>query len=80
MGGVNTDTQEQDVATRPRTLNPTVFINRAAVRDFLLEYAREKRTHKFSRVSEETLVEISEQVRLFCIARVGRLPSKGKTI
>jgi hypothetical protein len=61
-------------------LNPTRFLCRAQVRNFLLEYARENRAHKYSRVSEDTLIEINEQVRYFLIARVRRLPSKGKTI
>jgi len=65
---------------RPRTLNPTVFINRAAVRDFLLEQAKATRAHKFDRVSADTLQELNEFVRSWCIVRVHRLPSKGKTI
>ena len=68
------------VASRPRTLNPTAFINRAAVRDFLLDQARSTRTHKFERVSSETLQMVNEAVRQYCIALVRRLPSKGKTI
>ena len=66
--------------SRPRALNPTQFINRAAVRDFLLEYARANRAHKFERVSSETLQAINEAVRQQMIAHVRRLPSKGKTI
>ncbi len=65
---------------RSRALNLTRFLCRSQIRDFLLHHARETRAHEFTRVSEETLIEINEQVRLFLIARVRRLPSKGKTI
>lgn len=70
----------QSVASKPRALNPTRFLCRSEVRDFLLAYARENRTHKFTRVSEETLTTINEQVRTLLIDRVKRLPSMGKTI
>ncbi len=70
----------EDCAARPRALNPTRFICRTEVRSFLLECAEANRSHKFSRVSEETLVEINEHVRALLIAKVRRLPSKGKTI
>lgn len=67
-------------ARRFRGLNPTRLLNRAAVREFLLEQARLTRAHEFTRVSEETLIEINEVVRSHCAAIVRRLPSAGKTI
>jgi hypothetical protein len=67
-------------AMRPRSLNPTPLINRAAVKNFLLEHAFHTRTHRFSRVSAETLRDINEAARSACLAVVRRLPSKGKTI
>lgn len=73
-------TEDQDVAARPRTLNPTAFINRAAVRDFLLEEAKRTRAHKYNRVSGETLTRINEWVRSSMVAHVRHLPSRGKTI
>lgn len=57
----------------------TPFINRSAVRRFLLERA-ESRAHKFERVSEDTLRQINELVRSWCINHVARFPSKGKTL
>jgi hypothetical protein len=65
---------------RSRTTNPTCFLNREAVRDFLLEQAAGTRHHKFERVSGETLHQVNEEVRRFMIGLVRRLPSKGKTI
>lgn len=65
---------------RNRSLNPTRFLCRSEVRNFLLEWARKNRAHKFDRVSEETLVAINEFVRGKLIEHVRRLPSKGKTI
>ncbi len=67
-------------ARATRGINPTPFINRSAVKTFLLEYAEHNRAHKFRRVSLETLRDINESVRQLMIARVRRLPSKGKTI
>lgn len=61
-------------------VNPTPFINRSQVRRFLLEYSRTHRAHKWSRVSEQTLISISEQARLACIMHVNRMPSSGKTL
>lgn len=74
------DASSRPNAMRPRTLNPTSFINRAAVRVFLLERARVERAHRFSRVSSETLRDVNEAVRAKCIAIIHGLPSKGKTI
>lgn len=65
---------------RPRSLNETRFLNRAAVREFLLEYAAQTRAHKFTRVSAETLRAVNEAARQCCVSTVKRLPSKGKTI
>lgn len=68
------------IASRPRSLNPTRFLNRAAVRDFLLETAAQSRAHKFTRVSEATLVEINARVMTKCLEIVRTMPSKGRTI
>jgi hypothetical protein len=65
---------------RPRVLNATPFINRAAVRNFLLQHAELTRAHKFPRVSAATLRIINEAVRQACVNQVRQLPSKGKTI
>ncbi len=70
----------ENSVTRLRALNPTRFLCRTEVKKFLKECARANRTHKFTEVSAQTLVEINEQVRALLVARVQRLPSKGKTI
>jgi len=79
-GPLPVEGQKREAAARLRGLNPTRFLCRSEVRKFLLQHAERTRSHRFSRVSEETLVEINEAVRQILIARVGRLPSKGKTI
>lgn len=62
-------------------INPTPFLCRSAVRELLLELAkRERPFHKFTRVSEETLITANEHLRVYLIGVVKRLPSKGKTI
>jgi len=64
-----------------KALNSMPFINRSAVRHFLLEHAKATRPHnKFTRVSEETLREIHESIRQMLMARVHRTPSKGRTM
>lgn len=78
--GVNAEIAKANGQARLRALNPTRFLCRSEVRKFLLEHARSTRTHKFDRVSEETLVAINERVRAVMIEQVHRLPSKGKTI
>ena len=64
-----------------RAINPTRLLCRQAVRELLLELARRERPfHKFTRVSEETLITANEHLRVYLIGVVKRLPSKGKTI
>ena len=61
-------------------MKTTPFLCRAQVRKFLLEQAAKTRAHKYTRVSEQTLIEINERVRQMCISKVTCLPSMGKTI
>ena len=63
-----------------KSLNPTPFLCRAHVRKFLLEQAARTRAHKYTRVSEQTMIEINEMVRRYCVHRIAALPSLGKTI
>lgn len=63
-----------------KAINPTPFINRTAVKNFLLEHAAATRAHKYQRVSLETLRDINNAVRAVMISKVRTLPSKGKTI
>lgn len=80
ISGVAGDSRELVAPkARPASLNPTRFLNRSEVREFILETAK-TRAHKFTRVSEETLVHINEVVRTACIGVVKRAPSKGKTL
>lgn len=58
----------------------TLLINREHVRKFLLDFAKQHRAHKFSRVSEETLRLANEMLRQWCIGHVNRMPSKGQTL
>jgi len=57
----------------------TRLINREAVRELALELAK-KRAHRFSRVSEDTLIQANDAVRRFLVDHVSRFPSKGKTL
>jgi hypothetical protein len=67
--------------TRASTINPTRFINAAAVRELALETAQALRPFShLDRVSESFLVDISEEVRRSVIGRIKRHPSKGHTI
>lgn len=61
-------------------VNPTPFINRAHVRQFLLEQSALMRAHRWTRVSEQTLINLSETVRRAGIAHIKSMPSKGKTL
>jgi len=64
-----------------KRVNSMPFINRSAVRNFLLEHATATWPHnKFKRVSEDTLRDIHEAVRQMLIARVHRTPSRGRTM
>lgn len=68
-------------ATKLRAVNVTPLLNRSAVRNFLLEFARSARPfNKFNRVSEETLLSVNNGVRMYCQNHVRRMPSKGRTL
>lgn len=63
------------------SVNPTRLLNRMAVRALMLEAAKEARPfHRFSRVSEATLINLNEIVRKAAIAHVKSMPSKGRTL
>ncbi len=67
-------------ARASRGPSKTPLINREHVRSFLLDLAKRQRSHKWDRVSEQTLVTINETVRAWCVAHVAKFPSKGKTL
>ncbi len=58
----------------------TPLINRQHVKTYLLDLAKSKRAHKWTRVSETTLLTINELVRAWCVHHVARMPSKGQTL
>jgi len=62
------------------SINPAPLLCQSAVRKLLLDQAAKTRAHKFTRVSGQTMIELNEVVRQWCVLRVARLPSKGKTI
>lgn len=55
-------------------------INRAYVKQWALDYANDKRFHKFSRVSEDFLNAIEAATKAAIRDRVDRAASKGKTL
>lgn len=70
-----------DTTERLGSINATRLLNRKAVKDLLLATARTVRPfHKFTRVSQDTLIMLNEAVRQAAVSHVKRLPSKGKTI
>lgn len=58
----------------------TSLINRKHVKALLLDTAKATRAHPFTRVGSDTLNDVNEVVRQFCVNKVKSLPSKGKTI
>ncbi|MDR3406345.1 MAG: hypothetical protein P4L99_27925 [Chthoniobacter sp.] len=56
------------------------LISPSHVRAYLLDIAKAKRAHKFTRVSKATLDELEADLRAKCLIRVERAPSKGQTL
>lgn len=54
-------------------------LNKKAVRRLALDLAK-RRTHKFTRVSEEFIDRIDSSVKLLVLREIESLPSKGRTI
>jgi len=77
---VVTFTASKDGRSRVRSVDPCPFLHQSEVRKFLLEQAGRTRAHKYTRVSGQTMIELNEHVRQWCITRVARLPSMGRTI
>lgn len=69
------------MSTDCKSINQTRLLNRAAVKELLLDTAKQVRPfHKFTRVSADTLVKLNEVVRAAAVSHVRSLPSAGKTI
>lgn len=56
------------------------LINQTAVRELLLQQAKLTRAHRWTRVSEQTLRDAEEALRVWVINYVRSAPSKGKTL
>ena len=50
------------------------------VKKFLLQYAKDKKAHKFTRVSQATMDQIEASCRAHCIRLVESAPSRGQTL
>ena len=50
------------------------------IRQFMLDYAKNSRAHKFTRVSQQALDAIEAATRNACINYVKAAPSKGQTL
>ena len=57
-----------------------MYINQAKCKQFLLEFAKQNRAHKFTRVSRPTLEQLDGKLRHAMITLVLAAPSKGKTL
>ena len=51
-----------------------------SVKQYLLDHASKTRHHKFTRVSEDTLMKVEAAVRSACQSIVAAAPSKGQTL
>jgi hypothetical protein len=56
------------------------FINKAACKQYLMDYADQTRHHKFSRIDSEIFDELNAVLRKHMRSIVTRNPSFGKTL
>jgi hypothetical protein len=56
------------------------FINKAACKQYLMDYADQTRHHKFSRVDSEIFNELNAVLRKHMRTIISRNPSFGKTL
>jgi len=56
------------------------LISPSKVRRYILDFAKENRAHKFTRVSQETLDRVEAAARSACRSIVISSPSKGQTL
>lgn len=76
----NCDAAKADGGNKVVGMNPTPLLNRSAVRAALLDHAKRTRAHKYTRVSEDTLLLANAHLRIWIVNHVAKLPSMGKTI
>jgi len=80
MKDIGLEKQQRESVTKEKPIQTkTIFINKAQVKKFALEVAK-NRYHKFTRVSNEFLVDVDSKIRGIIINHVNSLPSVGKTI
>lgn len=56
------------------------FINKAACKQYIMDYANQTRHHKFSRIDSEIFDELNAVLRKHMRSIVTRNPSFGKTL
>ena len=56
------------------------LINKSKVKRYILDYAANNRSHKFTRVSQEAIDRVEAAARSAAKAIVTSAPSKGKTL
>ena len=61
-------------------MNTTPFINRSAIRRLALDYSKNNKAGRFTRVGEEFFNRINAMVRNMVTSEVQRHPSIGKTL
>lgn len=67
-------------AAAPRSVNTSRLISPSHVKRYILDYAKAKRAHPFSRVSQEALDRVEAAARAAARQIVDTAPSKGKTL
>ena len=55
-------------------------LNKTEVKRRMLQYAKDKRSHRFTRVSADTLINLEARVESMIRALVDSAPSRGKTL
>jgi hypothetical protein len=75
-----TPTNEVNVLERGFKTRVSNFVNKAACKQYIMDWANQTRHHKFSRLDPEIYAELNAVLRKHMKAIVTRNPSYGKTI
>ncbi len=75
-----TPTNEVNVLERGFKTRVSNFVNKAACKQYIMDWANQTRHHKFSRLDPEVFDELNAVLRKHMKAIVTRNPSFGKTI
>jgi len=73
-------TNEVNVLERGFKTRVSNFINKAACRQYIMDWAHQTRHHKFSRIEAEVFDELNAVLRKHMKTIVSRNPSFGKTL